>query len=324
MIKLGIIGTSKITDEFLSAVFLAERFELSAIYSRTLEKGTDFAKKYGAIPVYTDMVKMAESGIEAVYIASPNSCHYSQSKLFLEKQINVICEKPITCSLSQYEELKVLADKNHVIYMEAIMSMYCGGYDFLHNALNYIGKIAMARLDFCQRSSRLNNFYKGIPQNIFDMKLGAGTLMDLGVYCVYGAVDLFGLPNKISAHASFFENGCDCAGSSIFLYDDFQAVLTYCKNGQSIAHSEIIGENGTITIESISQYACIRLLVDGEERSYYPMFEKKNIMLGEVNAFADFIKGDALNLYAEKSEICRNVHNCMDTIKKICKMKYLF
>ena len=319
MIKLGIIGTSRITDEFLSAVFLTKRFEFSAIYSRTLQKGADFAKKYGDIPVYTDMVKMAESGIEAVYIASPNSCHYSQSKLFLEKQINVICEKPITCSLSRYEELKALADKNHVIYMEAIMSMYCDGYEFLHNALNCIGKLAMARLDFCQRSSRLDDFNKGIPQNIFDTKLGGGTLMDLGVYCVYSAVDLFGLPNKISAHASYFNNGCDCAGTSIFSYHDFQAILTYCKNGQSMVHSEIIGENGTIVIESISQYAGIRLFVDGKEQSYYPICEKKQVMMGEVNAFADFIKGEKLEVYAEKSEICGNVHHCMDMIKKCLK-----
>ena len=124
MIRLGIIGTSVITEHFLSAVFLTDRFELSAIYSRTSEKGKNFSKKYGDIPVFTDMSEMTKSGIDAVYIASPNSCHYSQSKLFIENKINVICEKPITCNLNQYEELKALADKNNVIYMEAIMSMY--------------------------------------------------------------------------------------------------------------------------------------------------------------------------------------------------------
>ena len=42
--------------------------------------------------------------------------------------------------------------------------------------------------------------------NIFDMSLHAGTLMDLGVYCVYAAIDLFGMPNGIKASASFLND----------------------------------------------------------------------------------------------------------------------
>ena len=54
---------------------------------------------------------MAKSGIEAVYIASPNSCHYAQSKYFIEHNINVLCEKPIVTKPEEYKELKALADE---------------------------------------------------------------------------------------------------------------------------------------------------------------------------------------------------------------------
>lgn len=322
LIKLGVIGTSAITDKFLSAVELSGRFVLSAIYSRTYEKGRAFAEKYGNIPVFTKLSDMANFGIEAVYIASPNVCHYEQSKFFIENKINVICEKPIVTSLNQYSELKALADKNDVIYMEAIMSMYSPYYDTLHNAVKKIGKISVARIDFGQRSSRLDDFYKGIPQNIFNMKLHAGTLMDLGVYCVYGAVDLFGEPKKITAQANYFANGCDSSGNAVFSYDDFSAVLTYSKTGQSIIHSEIVGENGVVTVESISQYAGIKLYIDGKEQFSYPVPERKEIMSGEVNAFADFIEKINLELYKEKSVICDAVHSCMDKIKASAKIEY--
>ena len=321
-IKLAVIGTSAITDKFLTAVSSSNRFVLSAVYSRTYEKGRAFAEKYGQIPVYTDFNDMLKSGIEAIYIASPNSCHFEQSRFFLENRINVLCEKPIVTNLSQYKELKKLADKNGVIYMEAIMSMYSPFYDILHNAVKKIGKISLARIDFCQRSSRLDDFYKGIPQNIFDMKLHAGALMDLGVYCVYGAVDLFGKPKKISAEANYFKNGCDCSGTSVFYYDDFTAVLTYSKNGQSMLHSEIIGENGAVTVESVSQYAGIKLYIDKKEQFSYPVPERKEIMSGEVNAFADFICNKNLSLYDEKSRVCETVCFAMDEIKKSAEIEY--
>ena len=322
MIKLATVGTSSITKKFLSAVALSNRFKLSAVYSRTYEKAVRFAENYGTIPVYTDLYELAMTGIDAVYIASPNVCHYNQSKIFLENGINVICEKPIVCNTEEYRELKSLADKNGVVYMEAIMSMYSPGYDILHNAKGNLGSISCARIDFCQRSSRLDDYYSGIPQNIFDMSLYAGTLMDLGVYCVYGALDLFGMPKKIISKAHFSDDGSDMSGVSIFDYGNFSAILTYAKAGQSAIHSEIIGEKGTITVESISQYAGIKLIEKGVERPLMDFPARDVIMRGEVDAFADYIAGNRLLEYKEKSDLCEKVCVCMDKIKESAGIYY--
>ncbi len=59
------------------------------------------------------MEQMAQDDtIDAVYIASPNSLHYEQSKLFLQNGKHVICEKPITVEPEQLEELQQLAQQN--------------------------------------------------------------------------------------------------------------------------------------------------------------------------------------------------------------------
>lgn len=41
--------------------------------------------------------------------------------------------------------------------------------------------------------------------------MATGSLMDLGIYCVYPAVDLFGEPKTVSAVSSFLESGADAA-----------------------------------------------------------------------------------------------------------------
>ena len=254
MIRLATIGTSAITEKFLSAIALDNRYVYSAVYSRSLDMGSAFAKKYGIDTVFTDLNELSRcENIDAVYIASPNRFHYEQSRLMLENGKNVICEKPITTTAKEYQQLFKIARKNGLVYMEAIMPCYTPARDIILKALKDIGRITSATMSYCQRSSRLDDFKKGLDVNIFNMSLAAGTLMDLGVYCVYGAVDLFGKPKNIIAKASFLENGADGAGNAIFEYDDFNCSLIYCKTGNSVLGSEIIGEDGTIKISYIYQ-----------------------------------------------------------------------
>ena len=226
MLNLSVIGTSGITEKFLSAARKTGRFKFHTVYSRTAEKGRAFAEKQGFEGFCTDINALAkDSATNAVYIASPNSCHFAQSKLFLQNGKHVFCEKPIVTKAAEYDELLSLADKSGLIYAEAIMSRHFKGREKLLEGLSQIGNISVARINCCQRSSRYDAFMAGEHMNIFDMSLCAGTLMDLGVYCVYAAVDMFGMPKNIKACASFFENGADKSGSAIFEYDGFTAVF---------------------------------------------------------------------------------------------------
>lgn len=325
MIRLGTIGTSGICEHFLNGVALTNKYILSAVYSRKYETGFAFGEKFGCKTVFTNLELMAKSDlIDSVYIASPNSLHYSQSKVFLENGKHVICEKPITTNADEYIELKRLADKNGLIYMEAIIPPYTNYYSKVKEAFSKIGKPVLARFDFSQRSSRMDAFLRGEHINIFDMSLHAGTLMDLGVYCVYVAIDFLGVPKKISANAHFLHNGADGSGSAIFQYDDFLANLTYCKTAQGVTGSEIIGEKGVLKISSVSQYAGVSLVINGKEEIITEYPSRAEIMSGEASYFADFINDFKSNAqkYEKMSEMCLNVHRCMDEIKNKAEIKY--
>lgn len=325
MIRIATIGTSKICDNFLKGMQLTGRFRLSAVYSRNAETGKTFAEKHGCEKVFTDLEKLAKwDGIDAVYIASPNSCHTSQSRIFLENGKNVLCEKPIVTASKEYIELKGIADENKAIYMEAIIPRHVKNYKEVKAAVGNIGKVLSARLDFSQRSSRMDAFLRGEKVNIFDMSLYAGTLMDLGVYCVYAAVDFFGKPKSITADAHFLDNGADGSGTAVFLYDDFSAVLSYDKTFQGDLGSEISGENGTVKIKYISQYAGVSIVKNGEENKIVGYPSKEELMSGEAEKFADYIeKFDSFkDDYKSASELCLNVHQCMDEIKNKAKISY--
>lgn len=325
MINLGIIGTSAIAKSFVAGVKLSDKFELSAIYSRSYEKGAEFLVQNDVKLVFTDLLEMAKSdSIEAVYIASPNGLHYEQSKLFLENGKHVICEKPITSCAAEYKELKDLADRKGLIYMEAIIPIYTDGYLKVKEALSKIGDVKSARIDFSQYSSKMQRYKNGEKFNVFDMSLYGGTLMDLGVYCVWCAIDFFGMPKDITAFKNLMGDSVDGTGCAIFQYDDFNAILSYSKTGQSVIGSEIIGDKATLKIELISQYTGVYLVENGVETEIVGTPLKEELMAGEARRFADYILNYKVYTkdYENNSKHCYTVHLCMDKIKEKANIKY--
>ena len=325
MIKFATIGTSKITEHFLEAAALVPQLSFFAAYSRSAERAKEFAEKHGAARSFTSLEALAACReIDAVYIASPNVFHAEQCRVMLENGKHILCEKPIATSLSEYKKVYRLAREKGLIYIEAMMSANVPWSAKVKAALGEIGNIALARIDFCQRSSRYDSFIAGNPQNIFDMSLHAGTLNDLGIYCVYAAAELFGRPKEISATASFFNNGADSAGGAVFDYGSFPAVLSYSKAGQSAAGSEIIGDGGTLRIGSISQMTSVELIKNGENRIIVPDMPKAQVMQGEAERFAALIAEPRKNAdIAEQLHLlAETAHGIMDEIKRSAGITY--
>ena len=109
MIKYATIGTSLIAEQFVTGANATGRLKLAAVYSRKHDTGDRFAKRFGCDKIYTNLNELAnDEEIDAVYIASPNVCHATQTELLLSAGKHVICEKPITTCAEEYIKLKEL------------------------------------------------------------------------------------------------------------------------------------------------------------------------------------------------------------------------
>lgn len=290
MVNYSVIGTSWITESFINGASLTQELALDGVYSRSREKGEAFAAKTGAKRVFTDFSELLSSDTDLVYVASPNSCHFEQCKALIENKKHVICEKPITITLAQFKELSALADKNGVIYFEAIMYMHSPARKTLRDAVDSIGVIRSATFDFSQLSSKYAALKRGELPNIFNPEMQTGALNDLGIYCVYPAVDLFGVPEKIVPVQHFLHTGADGCGSAAFVYGDKIVTIVYSKIGQSRLGSQIMGDEGTIAIGSISQTDNIYLYNNkGEATELVPDIDKRYHMGNEARSAYKFI-----------------------------------
>jgi len=321
--KYGIIGTGWIAESFIKGVRLLTDSKISAVYSRTKEKGIEFADRNSIPNVYTDINELASSNVDAVYIASPNALHYSQSKLMLLAGKHVICEKPVTVAPDEFIENKAIADEKGLIYMEAIMYMHTPIRDKLRDAVSEIGKVSSALFDFSQLSSKYPAFLRGERPNIFNPPLATGCLMDLGIYCVYPAIDLFGMPDSIISDAVFLNTGADGSGSAILRYSDKIVTLTYSKTGQDYKGSCICGDEGTIDIESISKLVNSELIsADKSVKTICADMPKEEIMGYEALEFEEFINGKNLDKYCLCSERALQVSQVMQIIRDKSGIKF--
>ncbi|OQM45940.1 oxidoreductase [Anoxybacillus sp. UARK-01] len=280
MIRLATIGTNWITQEFLQAAQPISQLTLTAVYSRDEEKAKQFAAKTGAKRTFTHLEEMAKSDeIDAVYIASPNSLHAEQAVLLMNHGKHVLCEKPLASNTKEVQAMVEAAKANDVVLMEAMKTTLLPNFQAIRRHLHKIGKIRRYFASYCQYSSRYDAYKQGTVLNAFNPAFSNGALMDLGVYCLYPLVVLFGKPQSLKASSVMLESGVDGEGSIVLHYGDMDAVVMYSKITNSYVPAEIQGEEGSIVIDAIHTPTKVEIRYrDGrveditEPQTHHPMY----------------------------------------------------
>lgn len=307
MIKFAVIGTNWITQKFIEGTNNPPNnhdqvMQLHGVYSRELERAKSFANKFNASLSFDDLLHLAMSKeIDAVYIASPNSLHYEQSKLMLAHGKHVICEKPLSSTFEQAQDLYQTAKDNNVIFFEAYMTAHLPNFKVIQDNLPRLGKIRKAHIQYCQYSSRYPAYLAGDKPNTFYPKFSNGSIMDIGFYCVALTCALFGKPNTIKAQATLLESGVDGCGSAILDYQDFAVTIDHSKISGSSQVSEIQGESGSLLIEHVGQ--CFNVVYQnnkGEDQQTLSQPQSDNSMCYEALAFVAQIKQAQINPLLEQ------------------------
>lgn len=321
MIRFATIGTSKITDKFLEAAKCCEEFQLQAVYSRSRDKAKAFAAKHAAGTYYDSLEELSEdSKVDAVYIASPNYMHCQQAITMMRAGKHVICEKSLGSNCKEVDLMFQTARENGVVLLEAVRSLHDPGYQVILENLNKLGMIRRAEFRFCQYSSRYDGFKRGERHNIFDVCCSAGSLMDIGVYCVEPLVMIFGKPESIQASSVMLRGKIDGTGTIVAQYQDMVGELIYSKITDSHLPSEIQGENGTMLISSIADPRTITIQYrDGKEETIQ-CGSWTNNMIFETDTFIRAIeKGDLLRQY---EQISRESMRLMDLARSQCGIRF--
>jgi predicted dehydrogenase len=244
--KWGILAPGKMSAKFTKGLILLENAELYAVGSRDLQRAKQFANEYGYKKYYGSYEEMAaDPELEVVYIASPHSHHYEHTMLCLRNGKHVICEKAFAINSVEVEEMISEAKKRKLFLMEALWPPFQPFYKKAAEILKsgVAGKIV-----------HFNGYFSFMPpydpnDRKFNLVLGGGSLLDIGIYPVIDAITFLGVPSEIKASAVFGETGSEESLSAIFSYPNgIMATLYSSFRTDTGIGCDILCEKGNLTV----------------------------------------------------------------------------
>jgi predicted dehydrogenase len=310
-IRLGIIGTGFIANIFSEFVSQNENYSVQAVLGTSKEKAVAFIEDKGfEAEAYDNIGDFSKSGIETVYIASPNSLHFDQAKTLLQAKLNVIVEKPAVTKVGQFEELVTIAEANDVIIVEAFRHLFDPVFLKLKEEIRKFDKVTGASIQYKQYSSRYDNFKKGIIAPAFSKEFEGGAIRDLGVYGISALTAMFGAPNSSVYYPQILSSGVDGSGTAIIRYDEFDATIQVSKTQESHLECEFYDNSkNKLSVDNIATLNYLKyndeLVIEGNEL--------KVDLSQEIQAFAELILDTPNKTYPysvkELNNISKITHN---------------
>ena len=179
--KLGILGTGKIVQEFLPWLVEHTPFTVQAVCStpRSAAKAAELCAQY-QIPQHTTNYFELLQWVDVVYIAVPNLQHARYARVALEAGKHVLCEKPLALSREEVEELFLLAAERGCVLLEALKTAFFPAFQQLIGVAEsgVIGSIKAVDAAFTK-------LIEDDSSREFDPMQAGGAWTELGAYPVF-------------------------------------------------------------------------------------------------------------------------------------------
>jgi xylose dehydrogenase (NAD/NADP) len=204
-LRLGVLGTAGIARDFIASVAASSTVKITAIASRSLEKGRGFAHETGVAHWYGSYDELlADRDIDAIYNPLPNSLHAEWSIRALEAGKHVLCEKPLAVTASEARAMFAAARKHGLRLVEGFPYRVQPHAIKLKELINQeiIGKLTTIQAAF--------GFFASAQDIRLNPALAGGALLDGGTYPVSLVRLLAGQrPIRVSTMARWHATGVD-------------------------------------------------------------------------------------------------------------------
>ena len=217
MTSISVIGYgNNVVKNVLPAISRSPQLQLKRILVRDKPKynGEAHFQYMSELSISRDVIDS-----EWVYISTPISTHYELAKSCLSLGINVICEKPLTTSVSEITELFALASKFNVKLHEVCVYQYHKQFREIKKLLKE-NKSEIKKIHSTFKIPHLNR------ENIrYRSDLYGGAFWDVGYYPLSFFLSLFDVPERyeciISGEAGF---DVDLSGIALLEYENFLGI----------------------------------------------------------------------------------------------------
>ncbi|KAK9453390.1 putative D-xylose 1-dehydrogenase [Dipodascopsis uninucleata] len=190
-LRWGIIGAGNIAAQFVEDLQINRpdakaNHIISAVGSSSLERAKSFiaanCTSSSPVPYGSYEGVYSDPQVDIVYVATPHSLHPKEVLSAIAHGKNVLCEKPVTVNEKVAKTLFDAAKAKNVFLMEGMWIRFMPAVAKMQSLVHdekVIGDVTRVYVDY----SNIIEEYEGPESSRFlDLSLGAGILLDMGVY----------------------------------------------------------------------------------------------------------------------------------------------
>jgi predicted dehydrogenase len=245
--RWGIIGCGGISSHFAAGLKSLDNARITAVASREASRAAEFAKQYGANKSYGSYEQLArDPDIDIVYVGTIHPAHMDNTLLCIENGKHVLCEKPFAINTQQAQRMIDAAKDANVFLMEAMWTRFIPSIQQVQKWLNdsTIGQVSHLSAHFGFKAAR-----KDKPR-LFELELGGGALLDVGIYPISLASMVFGCqPSNIATMVEMGSTGVDEKAAIIMDHGKKRFANLACSINTGMSNEAIIsGTKGSIRL----------------------------------------------------------------------------
>ncbi|KDN19243.1 Gfo/Idh/MocA family protein [Amycolatopsis rifamycinica] len=179
-LRWGLLAAGTIAAHFAAGVDESRHGVLGAVAARDAERARDFATRFDIPKAYGSYEELlADPDVDAVYVSTPHAMHKEWAIAAAEAGKHVLCEKPLTITAADAEEVIAAARAHDVFLMEAFMYR-------LHPQTRRLAELISSGAIGEVRAVDTTFSFDSNPEEtarLSDPALGGGGILDVGCYC---------------------------------------------------------------------------------------------------------------------------------------------
>ena len=291
-LRVACIGMGWWSDVLADAIQRSGKIKIAACYTRSEDKRSAFAKKYGCQPAASYEAILADSGIEAIINTTPNDVHLPTVRAAAAAGKHVFLDKPIANNVSEARAITECCRKAGVIlamgYQRRRESQFrwikqqidAGVFGKMVNAEANISRDRLGKID-------LNSWrYQaaGMP---------GGVMLQIGIHYTDVLEYLIGPIKAVRGHFSqLVLPGDNPDVASLILEHDSGALSTLNASYASASEYYLMNVYGKDATAYYDMHNGLRMLKRGGDKPVAVPSAKNDTFVEELEEFAAAVRGN--------------------------------
>jgi predicted dehydrogenase len=292
-VRYAVVGLGHIAQVAVLPAFAhaRENSELAALVSADPVKRDTLARRYGVARAcgYDEYEDCLRAGVDAVYIALPNSLHREYAERAADAGVHVLCEKPMAVTEDECEAMIRAARRNGVKLMIAYR------LHFEQANLEAIEIVRSGRIGEPRLFNATFTMHVADGNIRLERRMGGGTLYDIGIYCINAARNLFrDEPIEVQAACAGRRGDVEEAASCVLRFPGERLAAFTCSFGAGkVSTYQVVGTRGDLRLDPAFEYAgTLRHRLSVGEHAEERAFGKRDQFAPELVHFSECVLAD--------------------------------